>query len=387
MNILVVVHYHYQGIGVPTALFVHEQMKAFVKLGHRVRVLVPTPVGKVGQDGKRFGPAIYRETVDGIEHVFLRHPSFSNYGKKWLNGWCARTVMEQHLREILKDFQPDVIHAHKLGTNTYLAAALRRHVGCPLVFTSHGETGCEEPWMSSPQLIRRYAEQADQVVCVSSAIRRCVTNAGARVPQSVILDGFAVEHVKEAGGQRPLSVMQASHLTAQKRLPVTLRAFARFQQNHPAARLTVMGQGTEREKLEALSRELGVEAAVRFTGEVPNAEVLAEMGKARFFCMPSVHEGFGIVYLEAMASGCITIGTEGEGIADLIENGKNGFLVPPDDPDAIVAVMEWCLAHPEEAAAIAAQGRQDALSLTWERNAKQYLALFETLLEREKEAE
>lgn len=379
MNILVVVHYHYQGIGVPTALFVHEQMKAFVKLGHRVRVLVPTPVGKVGQDGKRFGPAIYRETVDGIEHVFLRHPSFSNYGKKWLNGWCARTVMERHLREILEDFQPDVIHAHKLGTNTYLAAALRERVGCPLVFTCHGETVCEEPWMSDPQLIRQYAEQADRVVCVSTPLRTSMQEHGVSAPMQVILNGFHLHHSNISAERESYSIAQAGYLIPRKKVDVTLRAFTQFREKHPAATMTVIGKGSEREKLEALSRELGVEAAVRFTGEVPNAEVMAEMAKARFFCMPSVHEGFGIVYSEAMASGCITIGTEGEGIADVIESGKNGFLVPPDDPDAIAAVMEWCLAHPEEAAAIAAQGRQDALSLTWERNAEQYLRLFEEL--------
>ena len=100
--------------------------------------------------------------------------------------------------------------------------------------------------------------------------------------------------------------------------------------------------------------------------------------------MPSVNEGFGIVYLEAMASGCITVGTEGEGIADLIVSGKNGFLVPPDSPDAIVSVIEWCLEHPEEADAIAEQGRKDALDLTWEHNAEQYIELFERMLEDEK---
>ena len=96
--------------------------------------------------------------------------------------------------------------------------------------------------------------------------------------------------------------------------------------------------------------------------------------------MPSIPEGFGIAYLEAMASGCITIGTEGEGIADLIVSGKNGFLVPPDDPDSIVRVIEWCLEHPEEADIIAERGRKDALGLTWEYNAKQYINLFQELL-------
>ena len=103
------------------------------------------------------------------------------------------------------------------------------------------------------------------------------------------------------------------------------------------------------------------------------------MAKAQFFCMPSVREGFGIVYAEAMASGCITIGTEGEGVADVIRSGENGFLVPPDDPDAIGAVISWCLSHPAEAAAIARRGRETAMGLTWAHNAAQYIQLFKEL--------
>lgn len=72
--------------------------------------------------------------------------------------------------------------------------------------------------------------------------------------------------------------------------------------------------------------------------------------------MPSVREGFGMVYLEAMSCGCITIGTEGEGIADFIISGKNGILVPPDEPDAIVAAVESCLSDPAYAASLAEQG-------------------------------
>lgn len=57
-------------------------------------------------------------------------------------------------------------------------------------------------------------------------------------------------------------------------------------------------------------------------------------------------------------------------------------LVPPDSPEAIIQIIEWCLEHPEEAAAIAKRGRRDALCLTWEKNAAQYISLFETLIRR-----
>jgi glycosyltransferase involved in cell wall biosynthesis len=93
--------------------------------------------------------------------------------------------------------------------------------------------------------------------------------------------------------------------------------------------------------------------------------------------MPSIREGFGIVYAEAMACGCVAIGTEGEGIADLIVSGENGYLVPPDDPEAIVETITACLQQPESMRAVADAGRAAALQLTWEVNAAQYLQLFQ----------
>ena len=117
-------------------------------------------------------------------------------------------------------------------------------------------------------------------------------------------------------------------------------------------------------------------------GQVSNQVVMEEMAKAQFFVMPSIREGFGIVYIEAMAAGCITIGTEGEGIADLIVSGENGLLVPPNDPDAIVCRIMECLNNPKKAAAIAKRGREAATALTWERNISCYTKVFASLIER-----
>ena len=382
MNIFAIAHYHYQGTAVPTALFVHNQLQAFVWAGHRVRILVPTPMGKIGENGKRFLPLLHTQVIDGIEHMFLRYPSFSRYGEKGgLNTRNAIWFLRHSLSTVLQDFKPDIIHAHKLGTNTELGSLLQRESGCPLVFTSHGETGCEEPWMHDQTAIKRYANQADTVVCVSSAIRRCMDAAGVSPPLRVILNGFATKHICESAEKQPLSVVQVGHLTTQKRVSITVEAFRRLWERHPGAALTLVGEGPERVALEHQCAVGGLGAAVHFTGQLSNSEVMEELGHSRFFVMPSVHEGFGIAYLEAMASGCVTIGTEGEGIADLIVNGKNGFLVPPDNPQAIVETIEWCLQNPEAADAIAEKGRQDVQNLTWENNAAQYIALFQSLME------
>ena len=147
---------------------------------------------------------------------------------------------------------------------------------------------------------------------------------------------------------------------------------------------TVVGSGPERINLEKLCAELSISEAVTFTGQLSNREVQQRMAEATFFVMPSVREGFGIVYLEAMAAGCITIGTEGEGITDAIISGENGFLVPADDPDAIVKVIRSCMENPQRAKVIAENGRKTAEKMTWSHNALQYQALFSKLAEENK---
>ena len=95
--------------------------------------------------------------------------------------------------------------------------------------------------------------------------------------------------------------------------------------------------------------------------------------------MASAPEGFGIVYLEAMSAGCIVVGTRGQGIADVIREGENGFLVPADDPDAVADVIGLCLENRDRAEKIALEGRETALQMTWPVNAQACLDLFAKL--------
>ena len=89
--------------------------------------------------------------------------------------------------------------------------------------------------------------------------------------------------------------------------------------------LTVIGDGTQRKNLEKIDR------SVKFTGYLPHAKVLEYMRNSDIFVLPSVGETLGMVYLEAMASGCITVATKDDGIDGIIKNNINGFLVTPDE--------------------------------------------------------
>lgn len=386
MKILIVCHAGmYQDL---SSSFVHAQAEAYAAQGHTVRAVILDPAGKADRFGHRLFPTVTVGNADGVEMVNMRFISLSNLGEKGGNAFFAKQSAWMHFSKVFSEFQPDVIHAHTLGSASALGVWLKKRLHCPLVVTTHGSDTAVRIEQGRAAELKPLCDGADCVVAVSSALAAKLKTCGTKTPVEVILNGFRIRSLPAVSEERAqCAVVQVGHLIKQKHFDVTLRAFARLKKEYPAAQFTVVGQGSEREALEALADELCVSESVHFLGQLPNEAVLAEMSKAQFFCMPSVREGFGIVYLEAMASGCVAIGTEGEGIADLIESGKNGFLVPPEDSEAIWQVMQRCLQHPAEAEAIAARGRKDALSLTWKKNAATYERLFMTLLESENTAQ
>lgn len=378
MNILVVCHYGlYEDL---TFSFVHNQIREYVKLGHRVRVVIPNGWGKTGRDGKKLGKSLHISQVDGVELYDLRYLTLSSFGEKRFNTHSAIFAIRTCWKRILGDFQPQVIHAHTLGFDSEIGAWLKKKLRVPLVVTTHGSDTAKPLAQGQHALLKGCCDRADAVVAVSSALTEKLRTCGTTTRLLSIINGFVPREVPEDAMRQPLRMIQVCHLIPLKRVDVTIRAFAKLHEQQPDMELVIIGQGYLRPQLEALCQELGVSQKVCFLGQLPNKRVFQELCQSAFFVMVSKPEGFGIVYLEAMAAGCVTIGTEGEGIADVIRSGENGFLVPADDPDAIVDIIEQCVAEPEKTRALAKQGQQEAHALTWQKNANQYLALFQSLL-------
>lgn len=375
MNILVVCHYGlYQNLSYS---FVHHQVTEYAALGHRVRVLIPNGWGKADWDGERFGKALRARSADGVELYELRYLTLSKWGEGGFNLRSALYALKCHEKQLLADFQPDVIHAHTMGFDSALGTYLKARCGCPMVVTTHGSDSDLLLRAGKAAYLKTCCDSADAVVAVSSALMEKVRSCGTKTPLYTVLNGFVPRQLPADARKDPYGMIQVGRLASNKNVDITMRALALLRQKYPQMTLTVVGDGAQKQELQELRKELGLEQAVRFTGTLSNEKVFELLCQATFYVTVSKPEGFGIVYLEAMAAGCVTVGAVGEGIADVIHSGENGFLVEARDASAIEKVIEECLGNPDGAGKIAQQGRLDVQSLTWRTNAQKYLELFE----------
>ncbi len=138
--------------------------------------------------------------------------------------------------------------------------------------------------------------------------------------------------------------------------------------------ITFVGQGPEREKIQTLAEKLTISGKISTPGRVPRNEVFQLMNQSDCFIMISKRETLGLVYLEAMSKGCITIGSKREGIDGIIEHGKNGFLCNAGDHNELAVLLRNISElSPDELIAISKNAIKTASELTDKKAAKRYI--------------
>ncbi len=373
MRILVIAHY--QNDSSPTASFIHSQLKAIKQLGHEVLVIVPIALGKSNYHKQRLSAPIQREIIENVDYIFVRYLSLSSYGEECFNTGSAIYAMAGRVLREIKQFDPDIIHAHTIGFDSEIGKWIKGKIGKQLVVTIHG-SDLDIPMRAGNRLaVKRKLEGVDRVVTISKKLQRNVETLYPSNKVCTILNGCNVEKCC-LGEKQKHSILFAGNLIEQKNADVVIKAFADIKKIYDDSRLVIIGKGPKENELRSLCERLSVNHEVEFTGQIPNELVLKRMSISEYFIMPSINEGFGIVYIEAMACGCITIGTKKEGISDFIEHNINGFLVEANER-AIVEEFRKCENNDALKKRIRKNAIIDARGLSWERNAKANIKLYE----------
>lgn len=179
---------------------------------------------------------------------------------------------------------------------------------------------------------------------------------------------------------RPPTVLSVARQYRRKNTRDLLIAFRRLLHRVPDARLRVVGGGPELPALRELHARLGLGDSARLLGDVADrAEVAREYAGADVFCLPSLQEGFGIAYLEAMASGLPLVAYRAGAAPEVVPHGRAGLLCPPGDREALAAALHELVTDPERRGAMAEEGRSRAQRYDWPRVAGVFLEAVESL--------
>jgi sugar transferase (PEP-CTERM/EpsH1 system associated) len=293
----------------------------------------------------------------------------------------ARTLVR--LVRWLRQARPDVLHTHNPTPHVFGALAARA-AGVPVVV--HTKHGRNYPDSFRAVAWNRLASWlSDRIVPVSAdaaAVAREVERIRGRKVQ-VIRNGIDPADFAAPAGLRPGAGKRAVHVARLMDLvkdqTTLLRAARLVVDREPGFQLTVVGDGPDRARLEALAGELGLGGHVHFLGM--RSDVRELLGAADLFVLSSLTEGISLTLLEAMAAGLPVVATEVGGNREVVVPGETGLLVPAGSPAALAEALLALVRDPERARRMGAAGRrrvEDQFSLA--RMAADYEQLYLALV-------
>ncbi len=262
----------------------------------------------------------------------------------------------RELAGLLRDLGADVLLCHGYKANLVGRPAARR-AGVPAVAVARSWTGESFRVRCYDQLDRLFLKHFDRVVCVSEGIAHKARAAG--VPESKLRvirnsarpDAFrspdpARRRQMDALFPRPGErlVLAAHRLTPDKGTHVLIDAARRVCRTDPGVRFLVCGEGASRPDLERQVRDAGLQDVFAFAGFRPDLDDW--MPNADLFVLPSFREGLPNVILEACACGVPAVATDAGGTAELLIDGRTGYVVPCGNADALADRIVRLLADP-----------------------------------------
>lgn len=246
---------------------------------------------------------------------------------------------------------PSIIHAH-FTFEGYLAGVLKKKFESPVVLTEHSSKILATPIDAyTRNLAKKAYEKADSLIVVSSALQKVIFDTfsirASVIPNIIDTESFCYQPVPSDLNKDIIQVVSAGNLIKSKRHDATIRALANVIELHPNIQLTIFGEGPERTQLIELIARLGVKNHVNMPGHLTRMELAEAFQNADFFVLPSAYETFGLVYVEAMATGLPVIATRCSGPEDFV-TPENGLLVPVDNMEALEDAMAYMIKNHQQ---------------------------------------
>ena len=352
---------------------VFELSKRMKKMGHQVTVVTSS---------RGLAPRSYNTWSEEVGHV-IRYPERFTLVE-------VPFVPQIPLRLLGGDY--DAVHLHGMTpSQTDLALLVSKTLKAKIIYTHHFDPQTKGGRLTSMYSIlgRTVVGLADEITAStasyaqSSPILAPLINNVRIIPMGVDPDNFEKRHHSLASDERrryeafDFRVLYVGKLIYYKGLDHLLQAFSLVQ--HPSSCLMIVGEGREKSNLMSLAYRLGIASRVLFLGRQPDTKLPSLYAIANVVALPSVtrREAFGIVLLEAMASGKPVVASAIPGVSELVEDGKTGFLVPPSNPPALAHALRSLLRDKRSAKTMGDNGRVLVKNkYNWDRITQEFLELY-----------
>lgn len=339
---------------------------------------ISEPLGPLATTGVRntvlaVQPIYERKASAGATTVpaeWLRYFSFP--GKQWRPAAGAFTFARivGRVRELHRTQPIDVVHAHDPLPCGHAGMLVAAELNIPYLVSVYGldDFSPAQPSARAEKWCRRIARRvfagSRRVVCVSERVREAVLETmGGSCRTSVVYNGVDSQLFSPApeSAETGLTVLSAGNLVAVERHDVLIRAIAALVEEFPPLSVEIIGDGTERSRLQKLVATLGLQGVVRFLGRQSRLQIADSMKRCTLFVLPGRSGRLECMYLEAMSSGKAVIGCRGEGIAEIIRHGTNGFLVGPENEKELTLAMGMLLREPQRRRSLGVAARDTIL--------------------------
>lgn len=269
-------------------------------------------------------------------------------------------------------FGPLIIHSH--GSRAGFLARLFRIRGTKQVYTEHRfdadfhlKNKLNE-WVQK-EILKLLNNRSDRIVAVSSSVKQFLMESGTdekrivRIPNGVELPVESKSMNQSSVDRKAPIIGNIGNLNIQKGQRYLIEAMPNLIKKYPLLTLEIIGEGSLRNELKLLTKQLKIERHVSFLGR--QKSVGKYLKHWSVFVLPSVAETFGIAILEAMESGTPVVASKVGGIPDIITNRINGLLIRPKDPKAIEEAVLELLDHPVLAAKLKRAGKERVKDFEW----------------------
>ena len=265
-----------------------------------------------------------------------------------------------------------LVHAHWILPQGLVAAVCARN----FILTSHGGDLFTLRGRISKVLKRWVLRRATLITVVSSTMRGECLALGVP-PEKIRVRSMGVDTQtlftpsKKASEEAREGLLYVGRLVEKKGVPVLLRALAILKERGLRPKLTVVGDGPDRDSIRALTNELALNTDVTFAGAISNDQLPDLYRKASIFILPSIvssdgdQEGLGLVTIEAMACGCPVVASALPAVKDVVEDGISGLLATPDCAESLAGQIEVLMRDPGLRTALSSAGLDRARGFDW----------------------